>query len=843
MALTKTPQQVYRGGTPADASYWPVPADAQVLAEEMRAEYQEIGSDLDALEAEGLPARVNSLETIVTSGQRVLDPVAVLADSNLTLSGEQTIDGTLTSTSRVAVTGQTDATENGIYTTAAGAWSRVSEMNASAEIDLSTVYVEGGTAYGGETWKFTVADPDTFVLGTDDIDAVKVGDAGSVLDYVDGQIATKADTSSPTLTGTPTAPTPAAGDDSTKIATTAYVQGEIEYITPPGGIMAFNEGVSVPDGWFLYSDTEIQRAANVTVTSGTEGETGAVYTSGVAGQWYADAVAIEGEDGETYMLDAANQGAQIACCGKGHDLTALDGFVCAFEAGRIPKSWQDTTASTAVTADGDDLQRLDSVKGDAYLYEDTDFPVYGYPIDMTDKHFRMVRQSLTHSTTGYTQLPVSSLRPNNPTGSLEVSFTNTGLARHPSGVWLVSQFGKGVDADSINSSIVRMLPDLSAKLSTNGEINLSTLYGTNFTLQGIAWDTKRDVIWIADTTNNIIRALSFDGSEKFDYMAIDIGTELGADADISALAYDEARDLLLVGNQTSDPVYQIREYDPTNRVVGDVVTIEFNPDHITVFGDFIYATLGTNGVDGNVAKLRKADGVEVGRWMDITNADCIEGIVVEADGDNLTAYINHDGGFHYDAGDGADPQLGVITEVALTQSDISSPTVLPDMTLVLVLGFDAFPGSGSKNIIGWNDVQNADPGWAVQIQNNAMRFVCLNDGEGAAAARRETWDVTGYDDGNPHVFVIESNGVGRPTLRIDGAAVSGSFVNDFSTYTEGLRVDNLALGGAYNAAGSWVATQDADFKYYGHHISERISTAKRGAIEAYVAARDSITLG
>ena len=38
---------------------------------------------------------------------------------------------------------------------------------------------------------------------------------------------TKAPLASPALTGTPTAPTPSAGDDSTKIATTAFVQGEI----------------------------------------------------------------------------------------------------------------------------------------------------------------------------------------------------------------------------------------------------------------------------------------------------------------------------------------------------------------------------------------------------------------------------------------------------------------------------------------------------------------------------------------------------------------------------------------------------------------------------------------
>lgn len=38
---------------------------------------------------------------------------------------------------------------------------------------------------------------------------------------------TKAPLASPALTGTPTAPTPSSGDNSTKIATTAYVRGEV----------------------------------------------------------------------------------------------------------------------------------------------------------------------------------------------------------------------------------------------------------------------------------------------------------------------------------------------------------------------------------------------------------------------------------------------------------------------------------------------------------------------------------------------------------------------------------------------------------------------------------------
>jgi hypothetical protein len=83
------------------------------------------------------------------AGQKTKDPVDLVSTSNITLSGEQTIDGVLTSTSRVLVAGQTTATENGIYTTDAGAWTRTTDFdgNPNGEVRLgNTVFVESGTA-------------------------------------------------------------------------------------------------------------------------------------------------------------------------------------------------------------------------------------------------------------------------------------------------------------------------------------------------------------------------------------------------------------------------------------------------------------------------------------------------------------------------------------------------------------------------------------------------------------------------------------------------------------------------------------------------------------------------
>jgi len=79
--------------------------------------------------------------------------VAVVSTSNLTLSGEQTIDGVLTSASRILVAGQTTAANNGIYVTAAGAWARSTDADSSAEVLRGmNVFVSSGTLYDNTVW-------------------------------------------------------------------------------------------------------------------------------------------------------------------------------------------------------------------------------------------------------------------------------------------------------------------------------------------------------------------------------------------------------------------------------------------------------------------------------------------------------------------------------------------------------------------------------------------------------------------------------------------------------------------------------------------------------------------
>ncbi len=97
-------------------------------------------------------------DTILASA--VKPAVAVVATSNLTLSGEQTIDGVTTSGSLVLATAQSTGTNNGPWLSASGAWSRpgwFTNGSATQAPQFSTCFVRLGTTYQGSVWRMTTA--------------------------------------------------------------------------------------------------------------------------------------------------------------------------------------------------------------------------------------------------------------------------------------------------------------------------------------------------------------------------------------------------------------------------------------------------------------------------------------------------------------------------------------------------------------------------------------------------------------------------------------------------------------------------------------------------------------
>lgn len=103
--------------------------------------------------------------------------VRVITVSDITLSGgaPNQVDGVnLVANDRVLVTGQSTASQNGIYSVQTvgagsnGTWVRSSDTNATGELESGTiVMVTEGTAYKDTQWKLTTDDP--IVIGVTDL--------------------------------------------------------------------------------------------------------------------------------------------------------------------------------------------------------------------------------------------------------------------------------------------------------------------------------------------------------------------------------------------------------------------------------------------------------------------------------------------------------------------------------------------------------------------------------------------------------------------------------------------------------------------------------------------------
>lgn len=86
-------------------------------------------------------------------GRKWKQAVTYATTANIaSLSGEQTIDGGTTSTSRVLVKNQTNQTQNGIYVTGSGAWTRATDADVASELEGAAVSVLSGSTNANTQW-------------------------------------------------------------------------------------------------------------------------------------------------------------------------------------------------------------------------------------------------------------------------------------------------------------------------------------------------------------------------------------------------------------------------------------------------------------------------------------------------------------------------------------------------------------------------------------------------------------------------------------------------------------------------------------------------------------------
>lgn len=125
-------------------------------------------------------AAFGQIQTAIDAAVAGLDwkeAVRVASTANLTLSAAQTIDGVaVVAGDRVLAKDQTTASANGIYIVAAGAWTRSTDADTSADIKDMSVLIAEGTANQGTQWKLTT---DAITLGTTALTYVQHGAGGT----------------------------------------------------------------------------------------------------------------------------------------------------------------------------------------------------------------------------------------------------------------------------------------------------------------------------------------------------------------------------------------------------------------------------------------------------------------------------------------------------------------------------------------------------------------------------------------------------------------------------------------------------------------------------------------
>lgn len=276
----------------------------------------------------------------LSSSTAIKGPCSVATTANITLSGEQTVDGVAVATSdRVLVKNQTAASENGIYVADTGTWRRSKDFNKTRDVRKGTMVVVAGGTVGSGLWQITTADP--ISVGTSNIAFLLVNPETSTFVTLAGtQTLTNKTLTSPTINGgtiaTATltlkqsaAPTPTAEGDiqwdtddnviavGDSAATKLFVPipastaaGDIEYFTgakvkarlakgTAGQTLRMNSGATAPE-WVSITGApdavlEDQKA------SATEGGT---FTSGA---WRTRDLNTEVRDPSSLVSIAANE--------------------------------------------------------------------------------------------------------------------------------------------------------------------------------------------------------------------------------------------------------------------------------------------------------------------------------------------------------------------------------------------------------------------------------------------------------------------------------------------------------------------------------------------------------
>lgn len=277
----------------------------------------------------------------LNSGAAVKVPCDAATTANITLSGEQTIDGVACVTGdRVLVKNQTDASENGIYVVDTGTWDRARDWDGSYDIVTGTfMYVTAGSANRGYWYVSTTG---TILVGTTN---VTISQASTTLAVVSTFFQTLQDDTSAgevieTLRNDLTAETTVVNDDEVLIRDTSATAGK--RITVRNLMKVITE---------LATETAPDAADEVAIYDASAATADKVTLTVLAEALRALATAKRGPGpAENYSLSASVAASALTITLSGYDGTALSSTNKAQFAFRSATAATGTTSTVDATA-------------------------------------------------------------------------------------------------------------------------------------------------------------------------------------------------------------------------------------------------------------------------------------------------------------------------------------------------------------------------------------------------------------------------------------------------------------------------------------------------------------